>query len=146
MVGQVNEMIEFLKETMTGMFSRHGVELSEVNNIFDEFANSRLHEIPDVPEDEAIGHFTPYYNCYMGTVSIFMSHYERWEIRELEDYVSPLRADMRFHELFNEVGKRAAILFILFLFISEYMRAPRYQESMSIVDYINGLIEGEQVC
>jgi len=145
MESRVNEMIEFLKETMSGMFSSHGVDLGTVDNIFDEFAHSRLHTVSDVIGNEAIGHFTPYYNCYIGTVSIFMRNYKRWEIRELEDYLSPLRCDRRFRELFNEVGKKAATLFILFLLISEYMRFHQYHEPMSIVDYINGLIEGEQV-
>jgi hypothetical protein len=139
-------MIEFLEETVTGMFSTHGVDLSTVDNIFDEFSHSRLKSVPDAIEDDVMEHFTPFYNCYIGAVSIFMRNYEGWEIRELENYVSPLRGDTRFRLLFNRVGRRAATLFILFLFISEYIRCPPYGHPISIVDYIHGFVEGEQIC
>ena len=145
MASQVNEMIVFLEETVTGMFSTHGVDLSNVDNIFDEFSHARLNSVPDAIEDEVMGHFTPFYNCYIGAVSIFLRNYERWEIRVLEDYVSPLRGDSRVRQLFNMVGKRAATLFILFLFISEYIRSPPNDHPISIVEYVNGIIEGEQV-
>ena len=145
MASQVNEMIGFLEKTMTGLFSTHGVDLGKVDNIFYEFAHSRLHPLPDAIEDDVMGRFTPYYRCYMSTVSIFTKNYERWEIRELEDYVSQLRSETRFRDLFNEVGKKAATLFILFLFISEHIRCQQYPEPESIVDYINGFIEGEKI-
>ncbi len=145
MASQVNQMIEFLEETVTGMFSRHGVDLSNVDNLFDEFSHSRLHSVPEAIEDEGTRNFTPFYSCYIGAVSTFLRNYERWEIRELEDYVSPLRGDARVRQLFNMVGKRAATLFILFLFISEYIRCPSYDRPISIVEYVNGIIEGEQV-
>ncbi len=145
MASQVNQMIEFLEETVTGMFSTHGVDLSHVDNIFDEFSHSRLHSVSDAIEGEGARDFTPFYNCYIGAVSIFVRNYERWEIRELEDYVSPLRGDARVRQLFNMVGKRAATLFMLFLFISEYIRSPSYDRPISIVEYVNGIIEGEQV-